>query len=553
MKNVLMVIGGRLHPFAACGEIFKQAMEVGGQFKVEVTQERAALANPSSYDAVVMYTVGGEMSRSQEQGLVSYVRGGGGLVAIHCANAEMERFKDYIEMVGTSFVRHGPFAEFSVEIAAGVGDILPRLSPSFKVNDEFYLCERQTEAELREFQHGIWQFDRHPLGYVRDYGRGRVFYTALGHDEQTFRHADFQDQLYKGLRYVCGLGPEGNVRIGLLGYGPAFGMGQHHAESIEATQGFELAAVCDRDPVRLGAAREEQGDHIATFAAAKEMAESGKIDLGIVILPHAFHGWGMQVLLEAGLHVIVEKPFATRVEDCDAAIALAREKGVMLSVYHNRHWDPDILTLRHVVEAGLIGEIYSIECNMVGYGRPGQAWRSHKPISGGSLYDMGAHQFEKIMQLVPRENALGEPLNRSASLFGNFAKKVWHDTTNEDYIRAYVHFAGGVEAQVLVSSICATSKPLWTILGTRGAVVMDDGQSGARVTSVDKTGQHYNVQIANVSKAKWGDYYKNLADHLLAGVSLIITPEWAKAPIQCIEGCERAARENRLIEVTFDF
>ena len=175
MKNVLMVIGGRLHPFAACGEIFKQAMEVGGQFKVEVTQERAALANPSSYDAVVMYTVGGEMSRSQEQGLVSYVRGGGGLVAIHCANAEMERFKDYIEMVGTSFVRHGPFAEFSVEVAEDVGDILPRLSPSFKVNDEFYLCERQTEAELREFQHGIWQFDRHPLGYVRDYGRGRVF------------------------------------------------------------------------------------------------------------------------------------------------------------------------------------------------------------------------------------------------------------------------------------------------------------------------------------------------------------------------------------------
>ena len=82
---------------------------------------------------------------------------------------------------------------------------------------------------------------------------------------------------------------------------------------------------------------------------------------------------------------------------------------------------------------------------------------------------------------------------------------------------------------------------------------MDDGQSGARVTSVDKTGQHYNVQIANVSKAKWGDYYKNLADHLLAGVPLIITPEWAKAPIQCIEGCEKAARENRLIEVTFDF
>ena len=156
------------------------------------------------------------------------------------------------------------------------GDILPRLSPSFKVNDEFYLCERQTEAELREFQHGIWQFDRHPLGYVRDYGRGRVFYTALGHDEQTFRHADFQDQLYKGLRYVCGLGPEGNVRIGLLGYGPAFGMGQHHAESIEATQGFELAAVCDRDPVRLGPPGKSRGTTLRLLPRPKKWPRAGK-------------------------------------------------------------------------------------------------------------------------------------------------------------------------------------------------------------------------------------------------------------------------------------
>ena len=106
MKRILMIIGGTAHPFAACARIFKEAVEESGQFEVDVTEDRAPLVDPSGYDAVVLYTVGGEMSRDQEQGLIDYVRKGGGLVAIHCANADMDRFEDYIEMVGTAFIGH---------------------------------------------------------------------------------------------------------------------------------------------------------------------------------------------------------------------------------------------------------------------------------------------------------------------------------------------------------------------------------------------------------------------------------------------------------------
>jgi len=381
MKKILMVIGGRAHPFEHCAGIFKRAMEAGGQFSIEITDDRAGLADASAYDAVVMYTVGGSMPPDQEQGLVQYVRNGGGLVAIHCANADMGEFPEYLDMVGTEFVTHGPVADFDVETADDTGDILPRLSERFTVTDEYYILKRRTEAELREFQHATWQFERQVMGYVRPFGKGQVFYTALGHDERTFGHPEFQDLVYKGLRYVCGLHEEQSIRVGLLGYGPAYRMGTHHSERIAATPGLELAAVCDRDPARLDAALEEQGD-IATFADAEDMARSGQIDLGVVILPHALHAWGIETLLQAGVHVITEKPFAVTVAECDRVIAVAQEKGVMLSVYHNRHWDPDVLTLLHVIESGRIGEVYSMECNMVGYGRPGQAWRSHKPISG---------------------------------------------------------------------------------------------------------------------------------------------------------------------------
>jgi predicted dehydrogenase len=491
------------------------------------------------------------MTRQQEQGLCAYVRSGGGLFAIHCANAEMGAFAEYQEMIGTRFTGHGPIAEFDVETSADCGDILPRLSPSFAITDEFYIVESTTDAELRHFQHGMWQFARHSLGYVREYGRGRVLYTALGHDERAFAHPEFQDLCAKSLRYVCGQNEEQPVRIGLLGYGPAFKMGNHHSERIQATQGFELVAVCDRDPARLEAAKEEQGEHLATFADAAQMAASGDIDLGIVILPHAYHAKGINTLLEAGVHVITEKPFAIKVADCDEAIALAKLKEVMLSVYHNRHWDPDVVTLLHVIDSGLLGEVYSLECNMVGYGRPGQAWRSHKAVSGGALYDMGAHQFEKVLQLLPKANRRGEPINRKASLYGNFNKRKWYDTTNEDYIRAYARFDGGVEAQIVVSSLSATPKPLWTVLGTEGAAVVQDWRSGAQVTTVDSTGVQRELHIPAIEKTN--GYYKNVADHLLCGLPLIITPQWARGPIQLIEGCEQAANRDEVVKVEFDF
>ena len=155
------------------------------------------------------------------------------------------------------------------------------------------------------------------------------------------------------------------------------------------------------------------------------------------------------------------------------------------------------------------------------------------------------------MQLLPKTNGKGEKINRRASLYGNFSKKIWHDVTNEDFIRAYARFDGGVEAQLLVSNVHASSKPLWTVLGTKGAAVVESFGGGAEVTHVDAAGKKHVTQYAKIEQEN--GYYKNVADHLLAGMPLIITPEWAKGPIQCIEGCETAARENRVVEVEFDF
>jgi predicted dehydrogenase/type 1 glutamine amidotransferase len=553
VKKVLLLTNGEMPPYGAFAQMFQERMAASGQFGVEVTHGRERLRDLGAFDAVALYILGGELTPEQERGLTSFVRGGGGLLAVHGANVGLAKYEAYMEMLGTEFLGHDPLAPFEVETVAETADILPRLSRSFRVVDECYNMKIRTEAPLRFFQHGTWRLERKPLGYVRDYGEGKIFYTALGHDHRTFGHPDFQDQLFKGLRYVTGLKDRGPIRIGLVGYGPAYQMGKHHAGMIAQTPGFELAAVCDRDPARLQAAREEQGEQIATFTEIEALAQSGLIDLGIVILPHAYHAPAIRTLLDAGLNVITEKPFVIRVQDADALIALAQEKEVMLSVYHNRHWDPEILTLRSIVESGAIGPLFAIECNMVGYGNPGQAWRSQKEISGGLLYDMGAHQIEKILQLVPWQDGRGKPINRRATLHGNFLKRVWYASSNEDYCRAYVRFDSGLEAQLIQSNISAAPRPLWTVLGTRGAVVIDGWDGAATVTSIGDDGRQSATQVPPMSGVGWRGYYKNVADHLLSGAPLQITAQWARATIQCLEGCETAARENRLVEVEFTF
>jgi predicted dehydrogenase/type 1 glutamine amidotransferase len=550
MQKILFLIGGRYHDFQACGAILKAALEGTGQFTVEMTEDSARLAQAGDFHAVLLFTSFGHLTDSQEKSFLNTVRSGCGVVGIHCANYSFQESPGYVEMIGSRFERLGTVAPFSVELAEGAESITPRIAPNFTVTDEYYVLKKTTEAALQPVLNGWWQFEKTMVAYARDYGQGRVFYTSLGHDERTFRHPEFQNLIVKALKYVTRQA-EKTIRIGLLGYGPAYRMGQHHAGQIAATRGLTLTAVCDRDPARLQAAKEEQGQGIATFTDARDMARSGAIDLGVVILPHAYHYDGIQTLLDAGIHVITEKPFAVTVRECDDLIRLASAQNRMLSVYHNRHWDPDVMTIASVLQAGTIGAVFSLECNMCHFGRPGQAWRSHKAISGGAAYDMGAHQFEKVFQLVPRTNAKGEPINRKATLFGNFLKRKWYDTTNEDFVRAYVRFDSGLEAQLMVSDLCAAPKPLWTVLGTAGSIVMSNWQTPVTVYTVADDGRTLTTEVPHV-KAPHLPYYRNIADHLLCGLPLIITAQVGKRPIQCIEGCEQAAREGRVVDVTFD-
>ena len=128
MKKVLLILNGSFPPYDDFGKMFKPLAEECGQFSVEISYDRNHLCDLTDFDSVVLYIIGGEFTKEQEQGLMSFVRAGGGLLAVHGANAGLGEYDDYLEMIGTEFIGHDPLAPFDVEVAPDVDDMLPRLT-----------------------------------------------------------------------------------------------------------------------------------------------------------------------------------------------------------------------------------------------------------------------------------------------------------------------------------------------------------------------------------------------------------------------------------------
>jgi predicted dehydrogenase len=121
------------------------------------------------------------------------------------------------------------------------------------------------------------------------------------------------------------------VKAAIIGYG----MGAHHASLIQEVDGMEVAMVCDLQQERLEAARRDLGE-VKTCTDVAELAADRELDLAVVATPHNAHAECALPCLEAGKHVVVEKPMAITVEECDCMIEAADAAGVSLSVFHNR-------------------------------------------------------------------------------------------------------------------------------------------------------------------------------------------------------------------------
>ena len=343
------------------------------------------------------------------------------------------------------------------------------------------------------------------------------------------------------------VGKARDIRVGVVGYGGAFHMGRHHIREMRAA-GMTPAAVTDIDADRLAVA-EQDFPGIQTYTSTSEMLKKSDVNLVTLITPHNTHAKLALECLGAGRHVCCEKPLAITTAECDRMIAAAKKNRLVLTTYHNRHWDGCILeAVQRVKRQRVIGEIIRIEAHMGRWGCPGDWWRSSKSISGGILYDWGVHLLEYSLQLIDSDIREVTAVSKS----GFWAPKtVWKADTNEDEAFALVRFKSGQWLTLSMTAIDANPKGddrgQLEITGTRGTylfagadyTIMTHGQGQRTVT----TGKNRPSQSAR--------FYKNVANHLVKGTKLVITPQWARRPIHILDLAEKSARKGRAVRATY--
>lgn len=334
------------------------------------------------------------------------------------------------------------------------------------------------------------------------------------------------------------------IGIGVIGYSSAFNMGRRHLTDA-AAQGMRPVAVCDLDESRLRQA-EEDFPGIRTCTSVAEMLGHDDLSMVVIITPHNTHTQLAHECMEAGKHVIVEKPFAITTEECDGMIAAAESRGLLLTAYHNRHWDGCILEALEHIGAGEIGQVVRIEAHAGGYAKPRDWWRTSRSISGGILYDWGVHLLDYSLQIInaPATEIMG------FAWAGYWADQTpWKSDCSEDEAAAIIRFAGGAYINLRISTIDNNPKAgQMEITGTDGSYVFDQ-----------KTWQKYStrdgerVVVDGTNPERQGHrFYENLAAHMVNGDELIITPQWARRPVHFIDLAVKSAVEGRALKPKYE-
>jgi scyllo-inositol 2-dehydrogenase (NADP+) len=252
------------------------------------------------------------------------------------------------------------------------------------------------------------------------------------------------------------------LRTGLIGYGLAGAA--FHAPLVAAVPGLELTTIVTSSEERAAQARAGHPQAAIVPSADELFAAAGSLDLVVVAAPNRHHAPLALAAIDAGLHVVVDKPLAASVEEGERVAAAAAERGVVASVFHNRRWDGDFLTLRRLMDEGSLGELVRLESRFERW-RPevdAGKWREGgtPADAGGVLFDLGPHVIDQAVELLgPARSAYAEVRTLRAGA-----------EVDDDFFVALEH-ESGARSHLWGSMLAAQVGPRFRALGSKAAYV----------------------------------------------------------------------------------
>ncbi|TDQ46591.1 Gfo/Idh/MocA family oxidoreductase [Actinorugispora endophytica] len=351
-----------------------------------------------------------------------------------------------------------------------------------------------------------------------------------------------------------GTGPE--LHVALIGYGK--GGEVFHAPLIDATPGLRLSAVVTGNAERAAAVRARYPRTEVIASAGELWRRAGEFEIAVIASPNDTHAPLAEAGLDAGLAVVVDKPFAVTAAEARALQARAERLGQVLTVFQNRRWDSDFLTLWKLIEDGALGRVHRFESRFERW-RP-QAkgtWRESGTVEQGAglLYDLGAHLIDQAVNLFGPVRSVYAELDARRAGVG----------ADDDTFVALAH-ENGTRSHLWMSAVAAQLGPRFRVLGDGAAFTVHglDGQEARLGEGERPGGPGWGVE----PEAAWGrlgtdgetkavpsergDYpafYAGVRDAVGEGEPLPVEPHEVVHGLDVIEAALRSARTGEAVGV----
>ncbi len=348
------------------------------------------------------------------------------------------------------------------------------------------------------------------------------------------------------------------LNVGLIG----FSIGGHvfHAPFIEGNADLNLYKVTARKPEQQEMLAERYPAALAV-QSADDIINDPAVDIVVIATSNDVHFSLAKQALEAGKHVVVEKPFTNYSIEADELIALAKSQGLVLSVHHNARYHSDFKTVKKVIASGRLGRVVNYEARFDRFRnflRPG-AWREENLPGSGIHYDLGAHLINQALQLF------GKPLSIYADL------RVQRDGAKAiddfEFILSFPETKVSLKGQMLAKLPTARI----AVYGTNGCFVKwgvdpqeallregvmpheraDWGKEPEEIQgtlAILENGKDVNERIVS-EVGSCEDFYQNIVAAIRGEEALFITPEQARDVIRILELAEQSWKEQRVISL----
>lgn len=348
------------------------------------------------------------------------------------------------------------------------------------------------------------------------------------------------------------------IKTGIASYGMS---GQvFHAPFINSNPHFKLCKIVERSK---DLATKHYPD-VKIVRSVEELLSDKEIELVIINTPDSTHYQYTQLALEAGKHVIVEKPFTTTVEEGEKLVALAKEKNLMLSVYQNRRWDADFLTVKEVIEKGLLGRLVEFESTFSRYRnyiKP-NTWKETGKSGGGLTYNLGSHLIDQAIELF------GMPEAIYANITTQRTGGMVDDYFMINFIRPSLH----PELRITLKAgyLMRIPEARFTLHGTYGSFVkhgfdpQEEDLTNGKKPHLPNWGKepesqwgllHTELEGAEFygkysgKNGNYGLFYDNVYEYLRMGKPLLTNAENNLKVINVIEAAYRSSKEERIIKL----